>query len=222
MNGSGSVNWQRNSQTRNHSKEEMMPSPEVKCSFSKMVPVSELIPNERNPNKHPEKQLELLQKVIERQGWRAPITVSTRSGFIVRGHGKYLTAVRANWEEAPVDYQDYASDEEEKADMIADNRLAELSELSVTLLTELMNEIGMLDAELIQVTGFTDEDIDRMLKDIPPMSLDGIGDVQEETIRVEITFKPFIWAEQRKKIIDYLEVLTGQFNSRDVSLKVTE
>ncbi|WP_282442293.1 hypothetical protein [Pelotomaculum terephthalicicum] len=33
---------------------------------------------------HPDKQIQLLAKIIKNQGWRAPITVSNRSGFIIR------------------------------------------------------------------------------------------------------------------------------------------
>jgi hypothetical protein len=51
-------------------------------------PVESVVGNPRNPNVHPERQIELLAKIISAQGWRAPITVSTRSGFVVRGHGR--------------------------------------------------------------------------------------------------------------------------------------
>ncbi len=66
--------------------------PEVKCAHDEMVPLEEIIPNPRNPNQHPDQQIELLAKIIAAQGWRAPITVSTRSGFIVRGHGRFAAA----------------------------------------------------------------------------------------------------------------------------------
>ena len=61
---------------------------EVKCAHDEMVSLKKLVPNSRNPNKHPKKQIAMLAKIIEMQGWRAPITVSNRSGLIVRGHGR--------------------------------------------------------------------------------------------------------------------------------------
>jgi len=78
----------------------------VFCSHDAIVPVSELKPNPKNPNKHPGDQVELLAKVIEAQGWRQPVKVSTRSGFIVSGHGRYEAAVFLGCP-VPVDYQEY-------------------------------------------------------------------------------------------------------------------
>lgn len=49
----------------------------VYCAFDEIIDVAELVPNPRNPNKHPESQIQLLAKIIKAQGWRAPITVST-------------------------------------------------------------------------------------------------------------------------------------------------
>ncbi|HHY48108.1 MAG TPA: ParB N-terminal domain-containing protein [Firmicutes bacterium] len=66
----------------------------VYCSFDELADINTLVPNPRNPNRHPDRQIELLAKIIKAQGWRAPITVSNRSGFIVRGHGRLLAAQR--------------------------------------------------------------------------------------------------------------------------------
>ena len=41
------------------------PKQKVYCTFTRMVAVEEIIPNPRNPNKHPKKQIELLAKIIK-------------------------------------------------------------------------------------------------------------------------------------------------------------
>ena len=107
----------------------------VHCAFDEMMPIESVIPNPRNPNTHPDKQIKLLAKIINTQGWRAPITVSKRSGFIVRGHGRLLAAQLLNLETVPVDLQDYESEAAEWADLIADNRLAELATIDDSLPT---------------------------------------------------------------------------------------
>ena len=61
--------------------------------------------------------------------WRNPVTVSNRSGLIVRGHGRLEAALLIGCETIPVEEQDYATDAEELADLLADNRLSELAEL---------------------------------------------------------------------------------------------
>jgi hypothetical protein len=66
--------------------------PLVNCAFDELVPLEKLVPNPRNPNQHPQSQVALLAKVIAHQGWRSPVVVSTRSGFIVAGHGRYEAA----------------------------------------------------------------------------------------------------------------------------------
>ncbi len=45
----------------------------VFCSHSEMVDIDTIVPNPRNPNHHPDRQLELLAKIIRTQGWRNPI-----------------------------------------------------------------------------------------------------------------------------------------------------
>ncbi|MBP2635538.1 MAG: hypothetical protein H6Q72_1445 [Firmicutes bacterium] len=137
---------------------------QVYCAYDEMAEIEKLIANPRNPNQHPQKQIELLAKIIKNQGWRAPITVSNRSGFIVRGHGRLLAAQLLGVDRVPVDRQDYASEAEEWADLIADNRIAELSQIDDTLLAGLLSEINLADFD-VNLTGFSDKQIDNLLAD---------------------------------------------------------
>ena len=126
---------------------------QINCAHDKVVPLEELTPNPRNPNTHNERQIELLAKVIRHQGWRAPITVSTRSGFVVAGHGRLEAATLLGVEGAPVDYQDFESEAAEHAHMVADNRIAELAEINDDVLKDVLLELdtGEIDMDL---TGF--------------------------------------------------------------------
>src|SRR5262249_38438187 len=103
-------------------------------------------------NRHSEGQIALLAKVIREQGWRAPITVSRRSGLVVAGHGRLEAAKHLDLDLVPVDYQDFATEAEEHAHMLADNRLAELADLDTKAALELLNSLsGSIDLDL---TGF--------------------------------------------------------------------
>lgn len=130
----------------------------IHCAHDALVPLEKLVPNPRNPNKHPARQITLLSKIIEAQGWRVPITVSTRSGFIVRGHGRVEAARELGCEVAPVDYQSYANEAEEWADLIADNRIAELADTDDQLLKKLLQEIRSFDLDPA-LTGYTDDEL---------------------------------------------------------------
>jgi len=136
----------------------------VYCAFDELIDITTLVPSPRNPNQHPQKQIELLAKIIKNQGWRAPITVSNRSGFVVRGHGRLLAAQLMGVDQVPVDRQDYATEAEEWADLIADNRIAELSQIDDTMLASLLSEINTADFD-VNLTGFSDKQIDNLLAD---------------------------------------------------------
>ena len=43
-----------------------------KCSYDKLVDIDQLVENPRNPNKHPDKQIDMLSKIIDFQGQRSP------------------------------------------------------------------------------------------------------------------------------------------------------
>ena len=65
----------------------------VFCAHDAIVDVTKLVPNPKNPNQHPDNQIQLLGRIIRQAGWRQPITVSKRSGFIVKGHGRLAAAL---------------------------------------------------------------------------------------------------------------------------------
>ena len=79
-------------------------NPKIDCAYDELVDTDTLVPNPRNPNKHPQKQLDLLAKIIKYQGFRNPIVVSKRSGFIVKGHARLEAARMLDIEKCPVDY----------------------------------------------------------------------------------------------------------------------
>ena len=150
----------------------------VYCSFDKIVPIRELKPNPANPNTHGDGQIKLLGDIIESTGWRAPITVSKRSGLIVKGHGRRMAAIHKGLQYAPVEYQDYATDAEERADLLADNRIAELAEMDEGKLADMIKDIqGEISTEL---AGYTDKDIENLLGDVKPDTVDDGGDAEEK------------------------------------------
>lgn len=129
----------------------------VFCAHDAIVPIKDLQPNPKNPNTHPPEQIKLLASVIRATGWRGPITVSTRSGYIVKGHGRLMAAQLDGLTEAPVDYQNYASEAEELADLTADNRIAELATIDNKILAEVFADIDTGEIPFM-LSGYTEED----------------------------------------------------------------
>jgi len=110
----------------------------VHCSHTELVDIVKLVEHPNNPNKHNDRQINLLARVIQAQGWRNPITVSRKSGYIVSGHGRLAAAKELKVEKVPVDYQAFENEADEMAHLIADNRIAELSEFDLSDLSELV------------------------------------------------------------------------------------
>lgn len=136
----------------------------IHCLFDKLEDVDALISNPRNPNTHPEKQIKLLAKNIEHLGFRHPVLVSKRSGFIVAGHGRLEAAKILGLKKVPVVLQNFESEAKEYAFLIADNRLQELSEMNESLRKELLSELdGELGLEDIELTGFEDCELESMM-----------------------------------------------------------
>lgn len=134
----------------------------INCAYKKLVKVADLVKHPRNPNTHSPKQIELLAKILKSTGFRSPIVVSERSGFIVKGHGRLESAIKAGFDSVPVDVQNYESEAEEWSDMIADNRIAELSELDSATLKDLIEELDTGENDL-DLTGFEAPNLENLM-----------------------------------------------------------
>ncbi len=134
----------------------------VFCAHDAIVAIEKLIPNPKNPNTHPDAQIQALGRIIRQTGWRAPITVSKRSGFIVKGHGRLAAAKLEGLTEVPVDYQNYTNEAEEYADLVADNRIAELAEIDNKLLADIFADIDTGEIQ-IELTGYTDKEVESLV-----------------------------------------------------------
>ncbi|MBU3666873.1 MAG: hypothetical protein FGM15_13500, partial [Chthoniobacterales bacterium] len=151
----------------------------VLCAHTSLADPATLKPNPANPNRHSAHQIQILAAIIQEQGWRAPITVSKRSGLIVRGHGRLEAALLMGCDKVPVDEQDYANDAEELADLLADNRLSELAELDEADLKKVIEKLREADPSFdVELTGFmedeiaklfAEEDVEDALETIPRM-----------------------------------------------------
>jgi DNA modification methylase len=164
-----------------------------------LADISGLVPHPRNPNTHPESQIKALAKIINHQGWRAPIVVSKRSGFIIAGHGRLEAAKLLGLEQVPVSYQDFPTEADEWAHMIADNRLSELAEIDNIELGSLMRELDV-DGFDLSLTGF--DELGDLLED-PEGGTEGLTDEDAvpDAPEVPITKPGDIWVLGRHRLM---------------------
>ncbi len=116
--------------------------PLVRIKDTVMMPISKLVPHPKNPNIHSSEQIEALAGLIEFQGWRLPIKVSTRSGFVTSGHGRIEAAKLRGWTHVPVSRQDYDNEAQEYADVVSDNAIAEWAILDLGRINTDIIELG--------------------------------------------------------------------------------
>lgn len=174
----------------------------IKCSYNEIVQLHKLVDNPKNPNKHPEKQIEMLAKIIDYQGQRSPIVVSRRSGFVVKGHGRLMALRKLGWESAAVDYQDYEDEAQEFADMIADNKIAELAEHDDEMFKlEALNlqlDVNGFDLELLGVPEFN------LAKSEDLNSEEMFGDYADryngENVQIKLVYEKELWESKKKKV----------------------
>jgi len=134
----------------------------IKCEYTKLVKLAELVKHPKNPNEHPPEQIKRLAEIIDYQGMRSPIVVSKRSGFITKGHGRLMALISLGWEVAPVDYQDYENEAQEYADIVADNAIAEWASLDLAKINHDFTELGPeTPAEMLGLKSFLVEPMDK-------------------------------------------------------------
>lgn len=127
----------------------------VHCLSDKLVHVNDLVPHPKNRNSHPDDQIKRLAQILAFQGWRYPVKVSKRSGFVTSGHGRIEAAKVNGWTQVPVNFQDYDSDEQEYADVQADNAIAAWSELDLSGINTDLGELGPdFDIDLLGLKEF--------------------------------------------------------------------
>lgn len=138
-------------------------------------PVERLVPYERNARTHSPEQVAKIARSIERFGFLNPILVDGEAG-IIAGHGRLMAARELAWREVPVVVVDHLSDEERRAYVLADNRLAELADWDADFLVDELEDLRLEDFDL-GLLGWSDAELEDLL-DKPGAFAPGTKDEQ--------------------------------------------
>ena len=116
--------------------------------------VKGLKPHPHNARKHPTKQLKRLAQNIQQFGFVIPIVVD-ESNQLICGHARVEAAKRLEMGTVPAIRLDELSENQVRAFMIADNRLAEMAQWDDSLLAENLKFLSDQDLSFdLEVTGF--------------------------------------------------------------------
>jgi 16S rRNA G966 N2-methylase RsmD len=134
----------------------------IHCAYDELINLSSLKQHPKNRNKHSKEQIERLCKILEYQGWRYPIKVSKRSGYITSGHGRLMAAMKLGLSQVPISRQDYEDETQEYADIQSDNAIASWSELDLSGINLDIQDLGPdFDIDLLGIKGFEIDVADR-------------------------------------------------------------
>lgn len=118
-------------------------------------PIAGLSPYEHNARRHSPEQIEQLRASIREFGFLMPLLIDA-AGNLIAGHGRMEAAALEGYTELPCVLAEGLSEEQRRAYILADNRLAELASWdSETLKTEL-HQLQTAGFD-ISLTGFTPE-----------------------------------------------------------------
>lgn len=107
-----------------------------------MLPPGELRPHPRNSRTHSDDQLRRVRNSIEQFGFNAPVLAV--DGLIIAGHARVLAAQALGLDRVPVVDVSHMSEAEQRAYIIADNKLTEMGGWDEAVLRE---EVASLGAE---------------------------------------------------------------------------
>ncbi len=143
------------------------------------IDISTINSDPANVRKHGSRNLESIRASLKRFGQQKPIVVD--SDLICRAGNGTLEAARSlGWTTIAVVHSDL-NGSEATAYAIADNRTAELAEWDQDALAEQLSSIQIHDADLANITGFTDDEISTMaLRFEPTNDTDRLDETNEK------------------------------------------
>ena len=124
----------------------------AKIGNVRKVRLQDLTPYAKNARIHDEKQVDAIAESISRFGFISPV-LADASGNVIAGHGRIMAAEKLGMKEVPVVNVEGMSDEERRAYILADNRLAEMGTWDMDTVTEELKDL-QLDGFDLELTGF--------------------------------------------------------------------
>lgn len=146
------------------------------------IPTDKLIPYARNAKRHDAAQVSKLAGSIKEFGFNNPVLIDKDNG-IIAGHGRALAAQQLNLAEVPCIRLSHLTENQKRAYILADNRLAEIGggwdeEMLGIELSDLREADFNLD-----LVGFNADDIEAALN--PPEFEPGTEDDQGKLDQLE-------------------------------------
>jgi DNA modification methylase len=128
-------------------------------------PIASLRPAPRNPRLHSPEQVSRIAASIQRFGFITPILIDG-AGQVIAGHGRLLAARQLGLTEVPTLSVVHLTPLQQRAYLLADNRLAELASWDRDSLVVELEELSVLDPSFdLTLIGYSTGELDVLLAD---------------------------------------------------------
>jgi hypothetical protein len=179
-----------------------------KAKNIELMPLEDLRPYDRNARLHTRSQIEKIAKSIAAFGFNNPILIDSEQG-IIAGHGRLEAAKFLGLETAPVIRLDHLSETERRAYILADNRLADLSQWDEETLSAEVDALQEADLDLDAI-GWTEDELAALMAEVPDpedFEDDELGSTvsdesEPETKAFRFEFDPTDFAELSQLLTD--------------------
>lgn len=121
----------------------------IRSTKIEIIDVESVILNPRNANSHPQSQIDELANLIKYQGFRNPIIISNRTGFLLAGHGRIMALKQLGAGRVPAIFQDFDNEAQEYAYLISDNEIARQADLDLQKVYTAIHEIPGIDLTML-------------------------------------------------------------------------
>lgn len=152
--------------------------------------VDKLIKYEKNSRLHSSEQIDRLAESMKIFGFTNPILINNKNE-IIAGHGRLEAAKKLGLDKVPVIQLEHLTEEQLRAYIIADNRLAELSTWDTEILKSELSELKEIGFEL-DVIGFDDLKLSELFSDdafVPNIKDDEKTDSQNDEFLLRVIFE---------------------------------
>jgi hypothetical protein len=142
-------------------------------------PIDDLRLDSKNPRLHSPKQIAQIGASIRVFGFNVPVLVDAKLN-VIAGHGRVAAARTLGLEVIPTIQLEHLSKHQQRAFMVADNRLTEKAQWDELLLGQELKILAEAELDFsLELTGFEMAEIDLYIENLTPAG-DGDQDLEDE------------------------------------------
>ena len=174
-----------------------------------------LIPYEKNAREHSVEQVAQIAASIVEFGFLNPILVDSNDG-IVAGHGRLSAAKELALDVVPVVVLDHLTENQKKAYVLVDNKLAENATWNEDLLAEEIIKLNLQDFDL-NILGWSDEELEALQQDGWASDIDDPASDGEHMDAIKARIVVELDAENKDKVIN---AINDYCESNEVAIEI--